>query len=245
MIKRKYVTEIGGNIIKTKKEKYIPSIHSGHRERMRKKLLQDTNDLLEPHELLEILLFYCIPRRNTNEIAHFLLKKFGSVSRIFEAPPKELEKVSNVGKKSICLFSALGELKRRIEKEKQKLKSISISKDFKENIRKIISKISKKGLYIVLVNNKGFVVLAKRIKTVDKRFIKDISHKNDIYGIEISGAIIIDYSEKPVDIPSLIELENMKYVEQCLGLGNVKLLEYFLTDGKTALGIKDKNSFSI
>lgn|GEM_PF-5060958 len=245
MIKRKYVTEVGGSIIKTKKEKYIPSIHSGHRERMRKKLLQDTNDLLEPHELLEILLFYCIPRRNTNEIAHFLLKKFGSVSRIFEATPKELEKVSNVGKKSICLFSVLGELKRRIEKEKHKSKSISTSKDFKENIRKIISKISKKGLYIVFVNNKGFVVLAKRIKTVDKRFIKDISHKNDIYGIEISGAIVIDYSEKPVDIPSLIELENMKYVEQCLGLGNVKLLEYFLTDGKTALGIKDKNSFSI
>ena len=126
-------------ITKTKKEKYIPSIHSGHRERMRKKLLQDTNDLLEPHELLEILLFYCIPRRNTNEIAHFLLKKFGSVSRIFEAPRKELEKVSNVGKKSVCLFSALGELKRRIEKEKQRAKSISTSEDFQENIRKIIS----------------------------------------------------------------------------------------------------------
>ena len=52
--------------------------HSGHRSRMKKKLMQSGFDHMEPHEVLEILLYYAIPQRNTNDIAKNLIDRFGS-----------------------------------------------------------------------------------------------------------------------------------------------------------------------
>ena len=60
--------------------------HDGHRNRMRQKYLQNGADSLELHELIEMLLYYGVPRKNTNELAHKLLDDFGSVSAIFDAP---------------------------------------------------------------------------------------------------------------------------------------------------------------
>ena len=53
------------------------NIHAGHRQRMRREMIeQDNIDKMSDHRLLEVLLFYGIPRRDTNPIAHELLNKF-------------------------------------------------------------------------------------------------------------------------------------------------------------------------
>jgi len=59
--------------------------HEGHRERLREKIRKDGLSRLEPHEILEYLLFPFIPRRNTNDIAHALIARFGSLSSVFDA----------------------------------------------------------------------------------------------------------------------------------------------------------------
>lgn len=48
----------------------MDGIHEGHRARMKKKLLENGERSLADHELLEVLLYYAIPRRDTNELAH-------------------------------------------------------------------------------------------------------------------------------------------------------------------------------
>ena len=55
-------------------------------------------DHFEPVQVLELLLFFCIPRRDTNEIAHALLNRFGSVARVMDASEEELMQVSGIGK---------------------------------------------------------------------------------------------------------------------------------------------------
>lgn len=60
--------------------------HKGHRSRMKKKLAQNGLDAFEPHEVLEILLYYAIPQRNTNDIAKNLIDRFGSFSAVMDAP---------------------------------------------------------------------------------------------------------------------------------------------------------------
>ena len=62
------------------------NIHAGHRDRLRNEFLghQDATKMPE-HKLLEMLLFYAIPQRDTNPIAHELLTRFGSFSAVFEA----------------------------------------------------------------------------------------------------------------------------------------------------------------
>lgn len=94
-------------------------IHSGHRQRMYEKL-SIFNQSLADHELLEILLFSYIPRRNTNGLAHLLIKEFGSLENVFNATVEELMLVEGVGKTVANGIVVTAEIIKRIIKAKSK-----------------------------------------------------------------------------------------------------------------------------
>ena len=73
-------------------------IHEGHRERMRSKLLGHGHKIFDTYELLEMLLYYIVPYKDTNPIAKRLLASFGSLEGVLSAEPAELERVSGIGK---------------------------------------------------------------------------------------------------------------------------------------------------
>lgn len=83
-------------------------IHDGHRERLREKFLAGGH--FQPHELLELLLTYSIPRINTNEIAHRLINHFGSIDAVFSADTDELQEVAGIGEKSAILIRLASEI---------------------------------------------------------------------------------------------------------------------------------------
>ena len=72
-------------------------LHDGHRARKKEQFRRQGLDGFADHEVLELLLYYAIPRKDTNEIAHRLLQKFGSLQNVFSAPLEELAKVDGVG----------------------------------------------------------------------------------------------------------------------------------------------------
>ena len=94
---------------KTEKEKgkMSGSEHKGHRERLRGKILVDA---CCEHEYLEMFLCYAIPRRNTNDIAHRLLSKFGCLPKVLSAPIEELQSVKGVGDGAAALLKCMGKL---------------------------------------------------------------------------------------------------------------------------------------
>ena len=75
----------------TSKEK-DKNYHAGHRERLKKKVDKYGLETLDQHEVLELLLFYCVPRVDTNELAHKLINEYGSLANVLEADPTDLEK---------------------------------------------------------------------------------------------------------------------------------------------------------
>ena len=81
------------------------SIHDGHRQRLKNRFRQEGLDKFDEHQVLELLLFYAIPQRDTNPLAHRLLEHFGSLAQVLEAPAEELEKVSGVGSNVSTLLS--------------------------------------------------------------------------------------------------------------------------------------------
>ena len=81
------------------------SIHDGHRTRLRERFLNEGLEHFEPHQVLELLLFYCIPRKDTNELACNLLKRFGSFAGVLEAPVSELKKVPGMGDAAATFLS--------------------------------------------------------------------------------------------------------------------------------------------
>ena len=70
---------------------------TGHRERLRQKLAENGLDGFLPHEILELLLTYAIPRKDTKPLAWALLKKFGSLAGVFDADEKQLREVDGIG----------------------------------------------------------------------------------------------------------------------------------------------------
>ncbi len=81
------------------------NLHEGHRNRLRAKF--SSGALLDEHEILELLLFECIPRCNTNETAHRLLDRFGSVRGILDAKESELKEVEGIGSRSAFFLKLL------------------------------------------------------------------------------------------------------------------------------------------
>ena len=88
------------------------SIHDGHRQRLKNRFLEEGLELFDDHQVLELLLFYCIPRQDTNPIAHALLDHFGSLPQVMEAPPSELQKVAGMGESSATFLSLLNAFSR-------------------------------------------------------------------------------------------------------------------------------------
>lgn len=89
------------------------SIHNGHRERLKDRFMQQGLNGFNDHNALELLLFYAIPRKDTNPIAHALLDRFGSLAAVLEARPQELMQVPGVGAGAACLISLLPQLMRK------------------------------------------------------------------------------------------------------------------------------------
>ena len=80
--------------------------HTGHRTRVKKRFRAEGLDHFDEIHVLELLLFYCVPRVDTNPLAHRLLDHFGSLSQVLDAPAEELEKVEGVGE-NISTFLSL------------------------------------------------------------------------------------------------------------------------------------------
>ncbi|NLM74475.1 MAG: DNA repair protein RadC [Clostridiaceae bacterium] len=94
----------------------IRSIHKGHRERVRQRYLEEGLDGFKDHEILELLLFYCIPMRDTNTLAHRVLKEFGTLHDLFEAHPKDIQNRCGVSLNTAVLLSLVAPLSRRYMK---------------------------------------------------------------------------------------------------------------------------------
>lgn len=99
-------------------------VHDGHRERMKNKLLEQGLDVFDDHNVLELLLFYSMPRKDTNPLAHELLNHFGSLEAVFEAPAEELSKINGIGENTITLLKLIPEVSRRYFIDKNKFDNI-------------------------------------------------------------------------------------------------------------------------
>lgn len=99
--------------------------HSGHRERMMSRFERQGYSFegFYPHEALETFLFLLIPRVNTNETAHLLLDRFGSLDGVFSAPVSELKQIRGISDKTAAKIRLFGEIFDRVRDEMLGLKS--------------------------------------------------------------------------------------------------------------------------
>ena len=105
-------------------------LHGGHRQRLRNTFLENGLGGMNDINALELLLFYALPRRDTNETAHLLLKRFGSLDRVFSASVEDLCEVEGIGEYAASLITLVPQIMKKsaISKAKE-TRQIKISTD--------------------------------------------------------------------------------------------------------------------
>ena len=94
------------------------TMHENHRERVKNRFLSEGLDHFDAHNVLELLLFYSIPQKDTNEIAHLLIDRFGSLSAVLDAPFEDLIGTPGIKEHSALLLKLIPALSRRYAMEK-------------------------------------------------------------------------------------------------------------------------------
>ena len=89
-----------------------PVSHEGHRQRLKNRFLEHGLESFEKHNILELLLFYSIPQKDTNDLAHTLLDHFGTLRGVFEADFSELIKIPGIKENTATLIKLIPELAR-------------------------------------------------------------------------------------------------------------------------------------
>lgn len=130
-------------------------MHEHHRQRMRERFLRNGFEGFAPHEILEVMLYYSIPRVDTNGIAHDLLERFGSFKELFEASVDELITVDGVGQSTAMFLKLIPEITRRYAEEQTKptARYDTVSKIAEYFIRRFIG-VNREQLYMMLLNNR-------------------------------------------------------------------------------------------
>lgn len=96
------------------------SIHEGHRQRLKERFLEQGMDSFTSFQAIEMMLFYCIPRQDTNEIAHRLMERFGSFSQVLDASYEELCSVKGIGANAATLIKMFPAVARYYDVDKSK-----------------------------------------------------------------------------------------------------------------------------
>ena len=174
----------------------------GHRERVRKKFLENGFNGLEDYEILELLLFYVIPRKDTKAIAKELIKKFKNLANVLKADTLELKTIDGLGDATITFLKMIGALPARIYKDELKNKKL-----FKENNSENKYKITDKEFLLTFLRNKiGY-------KNVEKFYVIYLSSSNEVLAFEESSSGTLDRSSiYPREIYKRVIMENAKSI---------------------------------
>ena len=98
--------------------------HQGHRQRLKARVLSEGIDNFEDHQILELLLFYAIPMKDTNALAHRLIGHYGSLAGVFDANPRDLSALVGVTENAALLLCLIPALARRYQQGKLAPKAV-------------------------------------------------------------------------------------------------------------------------
>ena len=151
----------------------------GHRERIKEKFLKNGIDGFAEYEILELLLTYCIPRKDTKPIAKELLNKFKSLDNIFKADFDKLSAIDGLGKNSIVFLKLIGDLPSIIYKDELKNKKL---------VDRETLKISNKDILLNYLRNKiGY-------EEKEKFYVIYLSSSNEVIEFEENSVGTLDRS---------------------------------------------------
>ncbi len=207
-------------------------IHKDHRKRLREKVSKNGLKSLAKHEILEFLLTYAIPRKDTNPLAHDLINTFGGLSEVFKANLKDLELVKGVGKTTAIFLKSLYEFIEIYQEEESKSKKYKLGNTqncvqyFRENF--IVSN-SEEFILICLRSN---LSVSKVVRFNEENSIHVIvdSRKltHEITSNEVSAIVLYHTHPNGEVEPTIEDVEaTKKIVKICKAIG-IRVVDHII-----------------
>ncbi len=206
--------------------------HKDHRKRVRKEFLENGfTNATPPHKILELLLFYGIPRKDTNEIAHALLTRFGSLSGVLEASTKELMDVEGMGENSATLIKMLIPIFRIYESNKAiKGKSYTSMDEVCDFLMKKYMGYKKEIFAITTFNGRGEMIAFDPLNLGDVASV-GVSVRSVIEKVIERNAVSVVLSHNhPTGhaLPSNDDIETTRKIHGVLKDMNIRLLDHII-----------------
>lgn len=216
-------------------------IHKGHRKRLKEKYLNDGIDNFAEHEILELLLYYALPQKDTNPLAHKLLDNFGSISAIFEAPTSHLLSLG-ITENTATLLKLIPDLTRiyyddRFNNKSKRIDTSNLCDYFRY---KFLGR-TVEHLHLLLMDGKYNEVysgiISKGTLTAANVPIRKIIELAVFYNAQY--AVIAHNHLSGIALPSKSDLYATKDVFEALKLIDIKLLDHIIIADEDATSLID------
>ena len=220
-------------------------MHEGHRERLRNRFKREGLSNFEEHNILELLLFYCIPRKDTNEIAHNLIKEFGSIAAIFDAPIERIQRVPGIGENAALFLKLIPSVcMRYLESRGKQDENLDIPKTPGDFIKLVLPKFLGRyteGLLLVCFDNMGRVVYnnflfegSVNMTTIDPRMIMD---KVVLYN---AVAVLIAHNHpNGTPLASYEDIDCTRFLRGALDKFNIELRDHIIVANNDAISFAE------
>lgn len=206
-------------------------MHEGHRDRMRSRIANDGLDSLQPHEVLEYLLYAFVPRKDTNELAHALIEKYGNLANVFAAEPVDLETVPDMTANAARFLTILPSLFKLYSADLNAKKPRLITRgDVVRYLSPLFLGDKVESFYLLCLDAHNNVLKLERINSgipaevkIDARKVVEIALNNRAVSV-----IFAHNHPSGNTAPSRDDLELTRAVAVALELVKVKLVDHFI-----------------
>lgn len=210
------------------------SIHAGHRERVRERFCQQGLDGFSEHEVLELLLFYGIPQRDVNPLAHALIDRFGSLAGVLDADVQSLTDVPGMGQKAAVLLHMIPQVMRRYERsllgERPVITNLATAKAF---CGTLFLGRHEECIYLICLNQKGEVLHAALMHTgtVDEVALYPRSLVETALRHHAFAVMLAHNHPSGVREPSQADYDTTIAVVKAMALVGVRVLDHLIYSG--------------
>ena len=222
-------------------DKKAKPIHADHRARMQARVRRDGLESLAEHEALEYLLFFAIPRRDTNELAHRLIQQFGSYCRVLEADERELTQVEGIGPSSARLIHGILEFAGYYTLHKRG-RSISLKQTEKaiEYVRPLFLGMQQEALYLIAMDDNYTPLQEIRVaEGLPNKVTFDINKlARQVVATGCTCALMAHNHPSGLAIASEADFATTMQVVKSLGLLGIDVVDHLIITGDDATSMR-------
>ncbi|MCH5156563.1 MAG: RadC family protein [Clostridiales bacterium] len=208
--------------------------NDGHRTRLRERFIKEGASNFQDHEVLEMFLYGCVARKDTNKLAHNLLAKFGGFSGVFNASPEQLLEVKGVSTVTACNIALLKEIFYRYKKDEQDKSNIQGLATIIRYVQSTISASVYEKMVVVYVDASTRYILQEEF-TSDNTDQVNVDYKKIVataMRLNASGVVLFHCH---VNAPCNPSAEDIMYTEKlyyALASINIALLEHIIFNNR-------------